>query len=206
MKFQHPTSNIQGSCQHPGSRLDCSPRDSEKDCGERPWRCEYFRHSGRGQPHSKTLSRGRGPNHLRQVLECGCPVPLSASPSSHVLTNSGSTEEVCSFDRARSRIEIRGQGRGRAGKGFPRKGEHAFTLIEMVISGAVAGLIVLMLHGALPSMRARMRRWAQQVHATCATGRLQLWEPTAGDIGRQRFPYGLAIACGALISVLVNQP
>jgi len=76
----------------------------------------------------------------------------------------------------------------------------------ILISGAVAGLIVLMLHGALPSMRARMRRWAQQVHATCATGRLQLWEPTAGDIGRQRFPYGLAIACGALISVLVNQP
>src|SRR2546425_8894595 len=33
--------------------------------------------SGRGQPHSKTLARGAKSRCIRQVLECGCPLPLS---------------------------------------------------------------------------------------------------------------------------------
>jgi 3-isopropylmalate/(R)-2-methylmalate dehydratase small subunit len=33
--------------------------------------------SGRGQPHSKTLSRRIAPHSFREVLECGCPPPLS---------------------------------------------------------------------------------------------------------------------------------
>src|SRR5438046_4381402 len=32
--------------------------------------------SGRGQPHSRTLSRNPTPPSHRQVLECGCPLPL----------------------------------------------------------------------------------------------------------------------------------
>src|SRR6266581_261454 len=32
--------------------------------------------SGRGQPHSKTLSRGVARHFFREVLECGCPLPL----------------------------------------------------------------------------------------------------------------------------------
>ncbi len=32
--------------------------------------------SGRGQPHSRTLSRVIGAHYFRQVLECGCPLPL----------------------------------------------------------------------------------------------------------------------------------
>src|SRR5437867_2934632 len=34
--------------------------------------------SGRGQPHSKTLARATQPGCLREVLECGCPLPLSS--------------------------------------------------------------------------------------------------------------------------------
>jgi len=33
--------------------------------------------SGRGQPHSRTLSRRIMHQYLRKVLECGCPLPLS---------------------------------------------------------------------------------------------------------------------------------
>src|SRR5689334_22173636 len=33
--------------------------------------------SGRGQPHSKTLSRRNARRSFREVLECGCPLPLS---------------------------------------------------------------------------------------------------------------------------------
>src|SRR5262249_42642708 len=33
--------------------------------------------SGRGQPHSKTLTRRIARHSLREVLECGCPLPLS---------------------------------------------------------------------------------------------------------------------------------
>jgi len=32
--------------------------------------------SGRGQPHSKTLSRRIARHFFRKVLECGCPLPL----------------------------------------------------------------------------------------------------------------------------------
>jgi len=34
--------------------------------------------SGRGQPHSKTLARCLAHYSVREVLECGCPLPLSA--------------------------------------------------------------------------------------------------------------------------------
>src|SRR5215510_11203000 len=33
--------------------------------------------SGRGQPHSRTLSRRIACYSFREVLECGCPLPLS---------------------------------------------------------------------------------------------------------------------------------
>jgi hypothetical protein len=32
--------------------------------------------SGRGQPHSKTLARFPARYLIREVLECGCPLPL----------------------------------------------------------------------------------------------------------------------------------
>jgi len=32
--------------------------------------------SGRGQPHSKTLARLPARHSVREVLECGCPLPL----------------------------------------------------------------------------------------------------------------------------------
>jgi hypothetical protein len=41
--------------------------------------------SGRGQPHSKTLPREPKRYGIRQVLECGCPLPLSTTVGSVVL-------------------------------------------------------------------------------------------------------------------------
>jgi hypothetical protein len=35
----------------------------------------------RSEPHSKTLPRDTGSNCVRQVLECGCPLPLSSTRS-----------------------------------------------------------------------------------------------------------------------------
>src|SRR5882762_11711972 len=37
--------------------------------------------SGRGQPHSKTLSRWFARRSVREVLECGCPLPLYSRAS-----------------------------------------------------------------------------------------------------------------------------
>jgi hypothetical protein len=39
------------------------------------------RQSGREQPHSKTLSRQIARCSFREVLECGCPLPLLLSAS-----------------------------------------------------------------------------------------------------------------------------
>ena len=37
--------------------------------------------SGSGQPHSKTLARASGRSAFREVLECGCPLPLWSAPA-----------------------------------------------------------------------------------------------------------------------------
>lgn len=74
----------------------------------------------------------------------------------------------------------------------------------ILISGAIGGLAVVILRGALPALRDRTRNWAVQMHATYATGRLQLWKPPHEYLAAQRFPYGLAIAVGTSISVVWN--
>jgi len=40
-----------------------------------------LRKSGRGQPHSKTLARLSTHLFIREVVECGSPMPLSLLPS-----------------------------------------------------------------------------------------------------------------------------
>src|SRR5437870_2625251 len=46
--------------------------------------------SGRGQPHSKTLARLLACHSVREVLECGCPLPLSLPDPSCPRSHSGS--------------------------------------------------------------------------------------------------------------------
>jgi hypothetical protein len=43
------------------------------------------RESGRGQPHSTTLARVPARNSIREVLECGCPLPLFSTLGARAL-------------------------------------------------------------------------------------------------------------------------
>jgi hypothetical protein len=54
--------------------------------------------SGRGQPHSKTLSRWIACQSFREVLECGCPLPLSLLPNEARLANQGAAAWACVDD------------------------------------------------------------------------------------------------------------
>src|SRR5436309_8586876 len=58
-KVSKRNSTVHGGC-------DCNVRSALSGSSE----------SGRGQPHSKTLARATQPGCFREVLECGCPLPL----------------------------------------------------------------------------------------------------------------------------------
>jgi hypothetical protein len=45
--------------------------------------------SDRGEPHSKTLSRRIARNSFREVLKCGCPLPLFLQLSARTFCFSG---------------------------------------------------------------------------------------------------------------------
>src|SRR5205809_3919872 len=59
-----PKVSKRNSTVHAG--CDCNVRSALRGSSE----------SGRGQPHSTTLARATQPGCFREVLECGCPLPL----------------------------------------------------------------------------------------------------------------------------------
>lgn len=71
-----------------------------------------------------------------------------------------------------------------------------------LVAGGVGGMIVLLVHGGFGSLGRRVHEWTLRAWSVYATGKLS---PTAGHIlggaAKQRFPYGLAIACGTLVSI-----
>jgi prepilin peptidase CpaA len=73
----------------------------------------------------------------------------------------------------------------------------AFTLVV----GAVAGVILLMISGGAAALLALTQRWMLRLFVMCATRSAPDLTPPANDPAARRFPYGVAIACGTLISL-----
>lgn len=71
-----------------------------------------------------------------------------------------------------------------------------------LIAGAIAGLVVLLCDGGGVSVLSLFRIWAFRAYVLGATGHAVPVSSRADDIPRRRFPYGVAIACGAAASLL----
>lgn len=71
-----------------------------------------------------------------------------------------------------------------------------------LLAGGVGGMAVLLLRGGLGSLGRRAHEGALRAWSVYATGRLSPAGHLLGDAARHRFPYGLAIACGTLASIV----
>lgn len=71
-----------------------------------------------------------------------------------------------------------------------------------LVAGGVGGMAVLLFQGGLGSLGRRSHEWALRAWSVYATGSLRTSGNPFGDAGRHRFPYGLAIACGTLASIV----
>jgi len=71
-----------------------------------------------------------------------------------------------------------------------------------LVAGAVGALLLLLVRREHSALRSLAGRWMWRAYAAYTTGRA---EPLAvvgpGDPARRRFPYGLAIACGTVVSI-----
>ena len=76
---RRPTPSSDGPTSEPPPTSATSRRPPASSSGRT--RGGPVRKSGRGLPHSKTLTRLRTPAHRRKVLECGSPLPLSGRAS-----------------------------------------------------------------------------------------------------------------------------
>ena len=76
-----------------------------------------------------------------------------------------------------------------------------FAAAWILIAGAAGGLLVLARTGGLPALRALLARWSMRSAMAMADLAPIAIAPAAGDPARRRFPYGIAIACGTLLSL-----
>jgi prepilin peptidase CpaA len=72
-----------------------------------------------------------------------------------------------------------------------------FTLIV----GAIAGLAWLLVRGGYPALCALMRRWAVRILILRTAHVVPAVSAPPDDPASRRFPYGIAIACGTLLSL-----
>jgi prepilin peptidase CpaA len=70
-----------------------------------------------------------------------------------------------------------------------------------LIAGAVAGFAWLLALGGYPALRALARRWAMRVFLLYAANVNTGQSPPPDDPASRRFPYGIAIASGTLLSL-----
>ncbi len=70
-----------------------------------------------------------------------------------------------------------------------------------LVAGAIGGLSVLIVRGSRGAIQTLVHRWTLRAYVIFATGRAPRIHAPAGDAASIRFPYGLAIACGTLVSL-----
>jgi prepilin peptidase CpaA len=70
-----------------------------------------------------------------------------------------------------------------------------------LVAGALFGIALLALRGGYPALRALMSRWALRLFALCAARITPNISPRKDDLAARRFPYGVAIASGTILSL-----
>lgn len=77
-----------------------------------------------------------------------------------------------------------------------------FAVLWTMIAGMVGALVVLVAAGGPGAIRELLRRWMFRAYVLCTTGHAAHVLPPEGDPGTRRFPYGLAVAAGTIVSLI----
>lgn len=77
-----------------------------------------------------------------------------------------------------------------------------FAVLWTMVAGLIGALVVLVAAAGLGGIRELFRRWLFRAYVLCATGRAAYVSRSADEAAKQRFPYGLAIASGTIISLV----
>ena len=73
----------------------------------------------------------------------------------------------------------------------------AWTLVV----GALVAIVLLISGGGAAALKTMLQRWSARAWVLISTGTPVHIAPPATDAAARRFPYGLAIACGSVISM-----
>lgn len=73
-----------------------------------------------------------------------------------------------------------------------------------LIAGGIAGLAVLLTAGGMPALRSMLSRWALLMYVPSAARPLAAQADPSNAAPKLRFPYGVAIACGVIASLLLG--
>jgi prepilin peptidase CpaA len=76
-----------------------------------------------------------------------------------------------------------------------------FAAAWILVAGSLGGLVLLIAIGGRTAFTALIHRWSARALVLFSTGSPVRIEPGATDAARHRFPYGLAIACGTIVSL-----
>lgn len=76
-----------------------------------------------------------------------------------------------------------------------------FAVLWTMVAGLIGALVVLVAVAGTSGIRELLRRWIFRAYVLCATGRAANVGRLGEDAANRRFPYGLAIAVGTLVSL-----
>lgn len=76
-----------------------------------------------------------------------------------------------------------------------------YAVLWTMVAGLVGALFVLVAADGAGGIRELIRRWVFRAYVLASTGRLAYLSRTEDDAAARRFPYGLAIASGTIVSL-----
>lgn len=76
-----------------------------------------------------------------------------------------------------------------------------FAALWTLVAGLLGAVLVLAAAAGTDGLRELIRRWLFRAYVLCATGHLPRVGRSGEDAAARRFPYGLAIASGTMVSL-----
>lgn len=77
-----------------------------------------------------------------------------------------------------------------------------FAVLWTLVCGLIGGLLVLVGAAGPAGVRELLRRWVFRTYVLCTSGHAAHVSRTEDEAAKQRFPYGIAIATGTIVSLI----
>lgn len=79
-----------------------------------------------------------------------------------------------------------------------------FAALWSLTAGTLGGLLILLSAAGPGALRAMFQRWTLRAYVLCTTGARAHISAAPDDAAMRRFPFGAAIACGTIASLIWN--